>query len=106
MYRNDRRHVAAGGRRHQDRTANAARGAGERRIKSGRLSALLVGMVLVIARIRLPRWLLASLAIAALVMPIAAREKVLFMASGPNATEITGKNCSRSGGCGPVYAFW
>ena len=29
------------------------------------------------------------------VMPIAAREKVLFMASGPNATEITGKNCSR-----------
>jgi branched-chain amino acid transport system substrate-binding protein len=29
------------------------------------------------------------------VMPIAARAKVLFMASGPNATEITGKNCSR-----------
>ncbi len=29
------------------------------------------------------------------VMPIAARSKLLFMASGPNATEITGKNCSR-----------
>ncbi len=28
-------------------------------------------------------------------MPIALRSKVLFMASGPNATEITGKSCNR-----------
>jgi branched-chain amino acid transport system substrate-binding protein len=28
-------------------------------------------------------------------MPIALRNKILFMASGPNATEITGKSCNR-----------
>lgn len=29
------------------------------------------------------------------IMPIAEREKTLLMATGPNATEITGKNCNR-----------
>jgi len=29
------------------------------------------------------------------IMPVAEREKILLMASGPNATQITGKNCNR-----------
>jgi branched-chain amino acid transport system substrate-binding protein len=29
------------------------------------------------------------------IMPIADRAKILLMATGPNATEITGKNCNR-----------
>ena len=29
------------------------------------------------------------------IMPVAEQAKMLLMASGPNATEITGKNCNK-----------